>query len=80
MSIGPLKSWPRPPARFKDLVEAQSYLSQLYVALTENCATIGKWATYSPVFKAVTITDLPTASAGLATGTLWNSSGTVKVA
>ena len=29
---------------------------------------------------SITITDLPTSSAGLETGTLWNDSGTIKVA
>lgn len=65
--------FPIPPAEY-----SAAYMSEIIRAFSvyiEQQANPGEGR-----FTQVTITDLPTSATGLESGTLWNDSGTVKVA
>jgi hypothetical protein len=57
---------------------SQDYINSVMDELEKFIRTLNTIG--SVTAKTVRITDLPTSSAGLPVGTLWNDSGTVKVA
>lgn len=53
-----------------------AYMQRLVASLNQLADDVAR---KDVTFARVTITDLPTSSAGLSKGQLWNDSGTVKV-